>query len=375
MLWIAIALMTGAAVLCVVWPLSKPRAFAALPSDGDIAFYEDQLRALDRDVDSGLVPSDEVARSRTEIGRRVIAAHARAEASPPVRTTARWRLLVTALAVILVIPAVSLAVYLRVGAPDQDDMPLSARRDSPISETLAQDIAKVETHLITHPDDGRGFDVLAPLYLRIGRFDAASQAYSRALTLLGESVSRRVGYGQALMLAADGVVTADAREAFEQAAKDDPTAPQPKFYLGLAAAEDGDKARARTIWNGLVASAPADAPWLPLVKTQLSELDNPTAAPRPPASGPASPAGAAIAALPADQRLGMIRGMVEGLASRLAQDGHDKEGWLKLVRAYAVLGEKDRALAALADGRKNLSADPQALAALTGLAHELGLES
>ncbi len=71
----------------------------------------------------------------------------------------------------------------------------------------------------------------------------------------------------------------------------------------------------------------------------------------------------------------MIRGMVDGLAARLKQDGHDKDGWLKLVRAYAVLGEKARAAGALADGRRNLSGDPQALDELNGLARELGLES
>ena len=131
--------------------------------------------------------------------------------------------------------------------------------------------------------------------------------------------------------------------------------------------------QARAIWTGLIEGAPADASWVPLVRARLTALDTGSAAPQ--ASGPSSPAGAAIAALPPDQRMGMIRTMVDGLAARLAQDGHDKDGWLKLVRAYAVLGEKDRAVAALADGRKNLSADPQALAALSGLAHELGLES
>ena len=72
---------------------------------------------------------------------------------------------------------------------------------------------------MTHPEDGRGFEVLAPLYLRLGRFNAAAQAYERTLTLLGETAARQVGYGQALMMAADGVVTAEARRAFEQAAK------------------------------------------------------------------------------------------------------------------------------------------------------------
>ena len=64
---------------------------------------------------------------------------------------------------------------------------------------------------------------------------------------------------------------------------------------------------------------------------------------RAPACRPAGPAAAGIAALPPEQQKAAIRGMVDGLAARLAQNGHDPEGWLRLVRAYTVLGETDKA--------------------------------
>ena len=373
MLWIAIALMTGAAVLCIVWPMTAPRPPVA-SANKDLRFYRDQLQALEVDVENGLVPASEAAGSRAEIGRRLLAAHDRAQAGPGDGSRlSRPALFGTALAVMVLIPAVSLATYLKVGAPTRADLPLASRELAPQGDQLKQAIARVETHLVSHPDDGRGFEVLAPLYLRLSRYDDAAHAYARALALLGETVQRRMGYGQALMMAADGVVTADARASFEKAANEDPAAPQPRFYLGLAAAEDGNRDKARAIWSTLVADAPADAPWLPVVKARLAALDAPAAASMP-ATGPASPAGAAIAALPADQQGAMIHSMVDGLAARLARDGHDKDGWLRLVRAYAVLGEKDRAIGALADGRRNLSADPQALGELAGLARELGLE-
>ena len=53
----------------------------------------------------------------------------------------------------------------------------------------------------------------------------------------------------------------------------------------------------------------------------------------------------------------MIRGMVDGLPTRLKQNGDDVEGWLRLVRAYMVMGERDKAAArvdarqAVANGR------------------------
>ncbi len=69
-----------------------------------------------------------------------------------------------------------------------------------------------------------------------------------------------------------------------------------------------------------------------------------------------------------------IQGMVDNLAARLAQNGQDVEGWLRLVRAYSVLHEEDKAKSALNDARRNLAADPAASARIEALARELGLE-
>lgn len=372
MLWIVIALMTGAAVLCVVWPLSTPQREAPTPATEDLRFYQEQLRALDRDVEGGLVPQADIAGSRAEIARRLLAAADRNEPARSVGVHGRRRLLAIAFGAIVVVPALSLGVYLRVGAPEREDLPLAAREGAPPSNEIETAMARVESHLVMHPDDGRGFELLAPLYLRLGRYDDAVRAYERALDLLGENASRRVGYGRSLMLAADGVVTAAARQAFETAAKDDPAAPEPQFYRGMAAAQDGDRDTAKVIWGKLVQSAPPGAPWLPMLQARMSELDSGSMVQK---GGPSTPTGAAIAALPAGQQLTAIRGMVDGLASRLAQDGHNKDGWLRLVRAYSVLGEKDRAVSALADARKSLASDPQGLAELDGLAHQLGIES
>ena len=69
-----------------------------------------------------------------------------------------------------------------------------------------------------------------------------------------------------------------------------------------------------------------------------------------------------------------IRAMVEGLAARLAQNGHDLEGWLRLVRSYTVLQEPEKARSALIDAKRNLAGDKDAIARLEALARELGLE-
>ena len=57
----------------------------------------------------------------------------------------------------------------------------------------------------------------------------------------------------------------------------------------------------------------------------------------------------------------MIRGMVDRLATRLKQNGDDVEGWLRLVRAYMVMGERDKAASALVDARQAVANDADRL--------------
>lgn len=71
----------------------------------------------------------------------------------------------------------------------------------------------------------------------------------------------------------------------------------------------------------------------------------------------------------------MIRGMVEGLAQRLAESGGSAEEWARLVRAYSVLQDTEKAKAALADARKAFAKDAPTLAEFDALARELGLGS
>ena len=70
----------------------------------------------------------------------------------------------------------------------------------------------------------------------------------------------------------------------------------------------------------------------------------------------------------------MVRGMVARLAERLKQDGSDVEGWLRLVRAYMVLGDKEQARAAAADARRALASEPDKLRRIDELIKGLGLE-
>jgi cytochrome c-type biogenesis protein CcmH len=217
------------------------------------------------------------------------------------------------------------------------------------------------------------------------RYTDAAEAYRQAIRLLGESPKRLSGYGQALVLANDGVVSEDARRALERAIALDPNLIEPRLVLIIAKEQDGQYAAAADGWRALLATAPADAPWRRLVEQRLAD-DEGRLAGKPvggkqegtSSAGPSGPGPDDVAAAqkmnPAD-RQAMIQTMVQRLADRLAQNGDDLAGWLKLVRAYTVLDRKDDAVKALKQAKTQFSGNAEALQQLDALAAELGLKS
>jgi len=376
-LWLIFALMTAAAVFAVLWPLARSRGKAG---GSDIVVYRDQLDEITRDRASGLIGEAEAEAAKVEVSRRLLAAADAADAEKTMHDgSPLWRRRATAIAGIVLLPAGAIALYLVLGSPQLPGEPLAARvkaeQNNPPIEAL---IAKVEEHIAANPDDGRGWEVLAPVYMRLGRFDDSIRAWRNAIGLNGANADRESSLGEALVAAANGVVTAEAKSAFERAAALDKTDVKTRFYLGMAADQDGNRAQAEAIWRDLLASAPPDAPWVEIVRHALDRGAPTTAAnaapsASPPAPGPSAADVAAAAQMKPDEQNQMIVGMVARLADRLKQNGSDVEGWLRLVRAYKVLGERDKAQAAATDARRALAAEPDKIRRIDELAKELGL--
>ncbi len=371
MLWPVLALMTAVAIFAVLWPLARTTATERTAADAEV--YRDQLDEIERDRASSVIGVAEAEAARVEVSRRLLAA-ADAKAPPVLDAAARLRHRRSAAVVTLVfIPLGAVALYLLLGSPNLPGQPLSQRMAAPSgTDSMAGLIARVETHLEQNPDDGRGWEVIAPVYMRLGRFDDAVSAFRSSLRLNGENADRQASLGEALTGAANGVITSDAKAAFERALALDASNPRAQFYLGLAAEQDGRSTDAVERWRKLLAQAPADAPWAGYVRQALARLDPAAASSAPP--GPTAQDVASAAAMAPSDRDQMVRGMVERLAARLSADGSDVEGWLRLMRAYVVLGDRDKARAAAADARRALARDPDKLRRIDEGAKNFGLD-
>lgn len=357
-LWLMLALMTAVAAFAILWPLAPRRK--EVRSGSDVAVYRDQLQEVDRDRAAGLIGKNEAEAARVEISRRLLAATDNPQTTPArvSGTTALWHRRVLAVIALLLLPLGSAGLYLRLGSPELVSAPLAGERDSETDQqaSLAGLIAKVEAHLERNPQDGRGWEVLAPVYMRIGRYSDAVNAWRNALQILGEDADREANLGEALVAEANGIVTSDAKAAFVRSVTLDKTTVSARYYLGVAAEQDGKREEAAAIWRDLIAEAPPDAHWVDDVRTALARVEG-KAAPAP--SGPSAAQMAEAAKQPAEQQNAMIRGMVEGLAARLKKDGSDVDGWVRLVRSYKILGEPEKAQAAISDAQRAVADDPK----------------
>lgn len=370
--WILVAILTAAVAVVLILPLMRAGEAPSSPHSHDIEVYRDQLDELKRDQDSGLIASDDAELARAEIARRLLAAGESDRVVTPAVSPRRGANRLAQAFVLLCLPAVGLCLYLLTGSPGVPAQPLAARLADPNGDINVL-IAKAENHLAVNPNDGAGWDLLAPIYMRNGRIEEAVDAYDRAIRLLGPTPARLGGYAEALVVQSDGLVTTKAQEALQQALALDPNDPRSEFYLALGLKQEGKKDEALTAFSRLVATSPADAPWLPLVKQHVAELTGAAAAS---AAAPGNPSAEDVAAaenMSSGDRQEMIRGMVESLESRLKQNPDNLEGWVRLIRSHVVLDQRDKAAAALKEGLKTFPADGDGGKQLLALARELGI--
>lgn len=339
MIWLVLMAMTVAVMAGLLVPVFGRRAAVADRAAHDRAVFRDQLSELDRDVARGVIGAPEAEAARNEISRRLLQAVPRA-----IGQSSQAPLV--AILGILMIPAVAFPLYLQRGSPKLPDVPLAARLEDAIqNQDFDAMIAKVERHMAEQPGDIQGWTVLAASYKRLERWDDAANAYANVMRLAKATPQTIADYGEMVVFANQGMVTAEASRAFSEALKLDPKLPKARYFQGMALKQEGKREEARAAFQALLADTPADAPWRAAVEAELKP----------------------------DEAV-MIRDMVDGLEAKLNIDGDDLEGWQRLIRSRAVLGEMDKARAAFAAAREKFKDRPDALASLDGLAKEVGIE-
>jgi cytochrome c-type biogenesis protein CcmH len=342
--WAAAGVLTAAAAALILM-----RAAGAAASDvtGDPAagLYRRQLSEIDELADRGLMGEAERKSAHAEAARRLLAAtDAPAEAwsaDPKARRPA--------LLAVTAVPALTLGLYLALGAPGFPDQPYARRlqewRTADLQTLNAPEIAAVLRDVLkTRGDDPEGWRMLAIAEASSDNTPAAIRALRRAVALAPERNDLRRMLGEALVIQAGGQVKTDAQAVFAEVLRRDPSDPAARFYLAQAKAEAGRGAEAAAELRALLAELPPEDERRPFVEASIAKAEGrsvPTRQPSP--------------------ELDAIRGMVASLAAKLEQNPDDPEGWVRLVRSYSVLGETAQRDAALTNAKARYADRPDIL--------------
>jgi cytochrome c-type biogenesis protein CcmH len=216
-------------------------------------------------------------------------------------------------------------------------------------------VATLARRMPYRPDDAEGWTLLGRGYLALNNPAQAEKALGRAVAIAKAQQGAAPpallsSYGEAMAENA-GSVSKEAEAVFREALAEDPRELMSRYYVGLALATRNDKQGALSLWEGVLADAPANAPWRSNLVDQVAGLKA--------QAGGAAPNPAA---------------MVAALAQRLDTNPNDLQGWLRLIRAYAVLGDKGKAVAALTRARGVFANQAQAQTALAQAAKDNALD-
>ena len=351
-LWIAAALLAAGAAALILRRAARAGASGA-GRDPTVAVYRRALAEIDEMADRDLIAPDERRAARAEAGRRLLAAADRQAQPLPHRLGPRALIAAAAAA-----PLLAMVVYLAVGSPGAPDQPFTGRlarwRAAPELDQPAELAAALRSLAAEHPGDAEPLRRLAALDLSLGDADGAAHALRKAIAIAPGRADLLAPLGELLVLKSQGAVSAEAQTLFRRALLSDAGSPTARYYLARARIAEGDAAGGLALWRSLLGDMPADDPRRPLLERDIAVVEG---------TGhlaTTEPVGSAGSVEVSDA----IRGMVDGLATRLKAHPDDPAGWVRLVRAYSVLGETDKRAAALAQARRRYADDPRVMQAL-----------
>jgi cytochrome c-type biogenesis protein CcmH len=251
-------------------------------------------------------------------------------------------------------------------------------------------ISGLEAKLKENSNNPEGWRMLGWSFFETGRYAESATAYKKATQLKPDEADYWSSLGEALVLAGPGeTIPVDASAAFKNALRLDPKDPRARYFLGVEQDMAGKHAQAIDTWIALLKDTPAGAPWEADVRKTVEQIterekidvEARLAAIRPPAPtgpaaalngipGPSREQMAAASRLPSGQQEEMVKGMVDGLAAKLAADPKQPDRWMMLIRSRMMLGQGAQASAAL---QQAIAANPGARADLVSAAKTLGV--
>ncbi|NNE81889.1 MAG: c-type cytochrome biogenesis protein CcmI [Silicimonas sp.] len=398
--WIVAFLIMGALVAWFLSALRRTDDDGLTGAASDLTVYRDQLNEVDRDLAKGVLTKAEAETVRLEVSRRLLEADRRAKAAKAATT---GNGVIAGALVVLATLAGGTGLYITMGAPGAQDVPIKARLadlDNAARTRMSQAEAEIQAApnlpqvdavepkfqdlmkqlreaLEDRPNDVPGLTLLARNEARLGNYIAARKAQDRLIVAKGEKVTPEdYATGLEMMVfAAGGYISPEAEDYLKSILRLEPGRGGAQYFLGLLHVQNGRPDLAFPVWRTLLENSPSDAPWTPVIRAEIASIAAAAGVSYTPPDlpGPTAEDRANAADMSAEDRQDMIRGMVEGLAERLATEGGNPEEWARLITALGVLGEDQRAKAIFDEAQEVFADNAAALGTIMNAGQSAGL--
>jgi len=268
--WAVAAVFVLIAFALMLPPLFKKRKSANDSSnvvarrDLTVTVYQDQFNELENDLRNEVISQGQYEQAKIDLEKNLLDDVGKAETADQADEAGRDKSSplgnkITAALIIIVIPAVSLSLYGKWGggveAIDPDSIPEEvkiAKQKHNQKETIENMLIQLEERLKDDPEDGEGWFMLARSYQFLKRYDEAVVAFEKSLPLGGNQSSEVLSsYADAIAMAANRQLTAQAIDVLKQAVALDPTHVKSLWLIGTAAYQNKDYPEALKYWERL----------------------------------------------------------------------------------------------------------------------------
>lgn len=219
----------------------------------NLSLLRGQLQELDADLQAGRIDATVHAQARVELQVRVME-EVRPHAAVMAGGDSRW----TGILVGITIPVVAACIYLLAGTPAAL-VPADMEKHAPASSEIESMVSGLAERLKQKPDNPEGWHMLIRSYNVLGRFQEASDAYARLVTLVPDDARLYADYADTLAMAQGKTLIGQPEALIAKALGLEPDNLKALALSGSVAFEKGEFGKAVVTWERILQVAPADS--------------------------------------------------------------------------------------------------------------------
>ncbi len=261
--WIVALLLIAAALLLLLPPLLQTRDTTAKTLARDevnVLLFKDQSLELAADLEAGTITQEQHDQAYIDLERGLLqdVNSGSAEITAGSRFSNAGKFAAMALGVVVPVAAIILYQVLGAGAPGIH--PEEARADVQAEGhqgTIEEQVRKLQDHLITNPDDLEGQVMLARSYYFMKQYQAASDAFARAVSMTNEGDAQLLAdYADAMAMASGRSMVGQPFDLVKKALQIDPAHQKALWLAATATYQSKDYGQTLQYWQRLLQQFP-----------------------------------------------------------------------------------------------------------------------